>query len=241
MCEVFDFFGGQVTPPAGRQPGEADIPDPDAREAADRVADGGQHPPHLPVAALIDRQFDIRRPLPFRAFRRAEGAQDVGALRRGGHAVLQHHAAHQAAQIVGVGNAGDGGAIRFGDMVARVSQTVQKIAVVGQKNQPLAVGVEAAHWAQQGLSLEVYQVGDDMGGVDIGPGADDAARLVQGDVIPLVRLDDGTAIESDFISLRVNFRSQLGHDLAVHPHPALLNPHLACAPRPDAGGGEHFL
>ena len=241
MGEVFDLPGGQVPPRARRQAGQADAADADAREAIDGVADGGQHSPHLPVAPLIYGQFDFRRPFALLTFRRAEGADDSHSLGGGRRAVVQGHAARQTAQVVGIGDARDRGAVGLGDVVARVGQSVQELAVIGQENQSIAVGIETAHGAQQGLVLKVHQVGDDARGVDVGAGADDSARLVQGNIIPLFGLDDGAAVERHLVRLRVNLRTQLGHDLAVHPHPPLLNQGLARATRADAGGGEHFL
>lgn len=54
MGKIFDFFGGQMPPATRRQAGEADAADADAGEARDGVADGGQHPPDLPVPALMN-------------------------------------------------------------------------------------------------------------------------------------------------------------------------------------------
>ena len=245
MCEVFDFVGSEVTPRAGGQAGQADVADADAGEAGDGVADGGQHPPHLPVAALENGQFDFRRPLPsltrLGVSRRAKGTDDADTLGGRRHPIFQQHTLGKTGQRGGVGDARDGGAVGLGNVVAGVSQAVQELAIIGQKDQPLAVGVQTPDGPQQGLALEVHQVRDDARGVDVGAGADDAARLVQGDIITLVRKDDRPAVKRDLVRAGVNLRSQLGHDLTVHPHPPLLDPGLARAPRADAAGGEHFL
>ena len=48
-----------MPPGAGGQAGQADGPDLDARQPLDGVADGGQHPAHLAVAALEDGELDF--------------------------------------------------------------------------------------------------------------------------------------------------------------------------------------
>jgi len=54
-----NLFGRQVPPRAGGQAAQADGADLDARQALDGVANGGEHPAHLAVAALEDGQFDL--------------------------------------------------------------------------------------------------------------------------------------------------------------------------------------
>lgn len=54
-----NLFGREVTPGAGRQPGEPDSADADARQPHNGVADGRHHPPDLPVAALKNGEFDL--------------------------------------------------------------------------------------------------------------------------------------------------------------------------------------
>ena len=90
-----------MPPRAGRQAGQADVADADAGEAGDGMADGGQHPPHLPIAALMNCQFDLRRPFPFLSGAGAVRTDQPDPLGGRGHPVLQPDAPGQPRQGVG--------------------------------------------------------------------------------------------------------------------------------------------
>ena len=121
----FDFFrerrdlaGRQMPPGAGRQAGELDAADFDAHKFCDRVAERGHHAAHLPVAAFVDRQLNVR--LTARAVRVGLAPQQTHVLGRTGHAVVQHDAPAQAFQSVFTGNTRHRNAVGLRNMVARV-------------------------------------------------------------------------------------------------------------------------
>ncbi len=200
---------------------------------------GGQHPAHLPVAALVDGQLDLgaAAALPRLAGRTCQADVFGGPSR----AVFQMDAAPQAVQRVRGRDAPDRGAIGLGDVVARVGQLEQKVAVIRKKDQPLAVGVQPPDGAQHRLAADVHQLGHEFARMRVRPGRDDAARLVEGDVVAPERRTDGPAVEGHFVGLQIDFRPQFGHDRAVNPDAALGDPHLARPPRADSGARERFL
>ena len=142
-----------MTPGARRQAGQAHGPDADAGQAGDGVADRSQHPAHLPVAALVDGQLHLGRAA---AVRVLLAAQQADVLRRSGQAVVEHDSLPQTRQRVGAGDALHLRSVGLGDMVARVAQLEQEVAVVREENQPLAVGVQPAHGPQHRLAADVH-------------------------------------------------------------------------------------
>lgn len=125
--------------------------------------------------------------------------------------------------------------------MARVRHLEQKVAVVGKENQAFAVGVEPSDGAQHRFALQVYQLRDEPSRMNVFARADDAARLVQGDVVAALGRAHRAIVERDFLRFFVHLRSQFRHHLPVHAHAARFNPLFARPPRPDSGPGEHFL
>ena len=117
------------------------------------MPDGGQHPAHLPVAALVDGQLDLAHPAAVHVLFAAQQADVLGGA---GQAVVEHDPLPQTRQRVGVGDALYLRPVGLGDVVARVGQLEQEVAVVGQEDQPLAVGVQPAHGPQHRLAADVH-------------------------------------------------------------------------------------
>lgn len=158
-----------MPPGARRQAGELDAADFDAHQLCDRVAQSRHHAAHLPVAAFVDGQLNVR--LTARAVRVRLASQQADVLGGPRHAVVQHDAPAQPLQSVFGGNAGHGNAVGLRNMVARVGQLEQKVAVVGQKNQAFAVGIKPSDRPQHRLSADVYQVRHHLPGVAVRVGA----------------------------------------------------------------------
>jgi len=156
--------GRQVTPRARRQACQANSPDADASQAGDGVADGGQHPAYLPVASLVDGQFHLAHPA---AVHILFAAQQADVLGRPGQAVVEHDPLPQTPQCVGVGDALHLRPVSLGDMVAWVGQLEQEIAIIGQEDQPLAVGIQPAHRPQHRLPTDVHQIRHKPSGVGV--------------------------------------------------------------------------
>ena len=96
----------------------------------DRLA----HPPHLAVAALVDRRARSIRPR--RPIRRTRaGAVSPSSSRTPVAQRSQRRLANRPAA--------DARPVGLGHLVARMGQQVGELAVVGQQDQPAAVGVQA--------------------------------------------------------------------------------------------------
>ena len=97
-----------------------------------RMTDRLAHAPHLAVASLVDRQLEHVRP------------HAPHARGRGG-TVLELHArrAARAERLVRRRPAAERRAVGLGHLEARVRQPVGELAVVGEQDQPAAVGVQA--------------------------------------------------------------------------------------------------
>ena len=241
MGKRSDLAGGQMPPGAGRQAGELNAADFDAHELGDRMAERGHHAAHLPVAAFVNGQLDIG--LPAGAVGACLAPQQPDILGRPGQAVVEHDAPAQALQSVFGRDAGDGNAVRFRDMVARVGQLEQKIPVIREEDQPLAVGIQPPDRPQHRLAADVHQIRDHLPGVAVRVGArrDYSLRLVHREVVALQRRPHDPVVEQNLIGFRVGFRAKLGHGQSVNFDPALGDPRFARPPRADPGGGEHFL
>ena len=100
---------------------------------ADRLA----HVPHLPVASLPDRH-DKRRVSIVTAARQHP---DLGRIC---FAALDHDATAEPIEIVFVRHTEDSRLVDARDGVARVHEARCKIAIVGEKQQPFRVVIEAA-------------------------------------------------------------------------------------------------
>ena len=138
MGQRGDLAGRQMPPGARRQAGQANAADADADQARDGVAERRQHPAHLTVAAFINGQLHFSLPCAALVLLATQQAHILGGP---GHAVVQHDSAPEPPQCLFAGNARNGHAVCFWHMVARMGQLEQKIAVVGQKDQPFTVGV----------------------------------------------------------------------------------------------------
>ncbi len=153
MSQRGNLAGREVPPGSRRQAGQAHVANADADQAGDRVAERSHHPAHLPVAAFVNGQLHFPLPGSVRVLLAAQQADVLSGL---GHAVVEHDAAPQAPQRIVAGNAGHRNPVGFGDMVARVGHLKQKVAVIRQKDQAFAVGIQAPDGTQHRLSADVY-------------------------------------------------------------------------------------
>ena len=201
-----DLAGRQMPPCARRQAGQANAADPYPDQARYRVAESRHHPAHLPIAAFINRQLHFALPGPVQILL---AAQQADILRRPGHAVVQHDAAPKPPQRILAGNACDCDSICFRHMVARMGQFKEKIAVVSQKNQPLAVGIQTPHRTQHRLAADVHQIRDHLPGVTVRVGArrDNSLRLIHREIVAFQRRANDAIVKQDFIGFGIHFRA----------------------------------
>lgn len=130
------------------------------------MADGGQHPAHLAIASFINGQLDLGHSGAAHIF---FAVQETDIFGGPGQAVIEHDAFPQTLQLLRRGDALHLHPIRLRHMVTRMRQLVQKVAVIGQKDQALAVGVQTPHRAQHRLAPNVYKFGHKTTGMGIGP------------------------------------------------------------------------
>src|SRR5690625_4725242 len=224
---------GALDHPRGTGPerAEPDVAELRAHQPRHRVAHVLEHPPHDPVAALVQLDLHQRG--------RGQGLQHGEAV-RAGRAVLQRDA---AAQVLGQG-AGhlplDGGDVGLGDLVGGVGEAVGELAVVRQQQQPLGLLVQASD-----VEEPLGPVGDVLGQggppLRVAHGGDHAGRLVErhGE-LGLVQLQP-YAVDVDDGGDRVHPGAQLTDDDAVDGHPPGGDEALAGAAGAVAGAGQDLL
>ena len=174
-----------MTPGTGRETGQANCADLDADKLGHGMPQRRHHAAYLPVAALVEGQLDLRLPPgTVRVGLAAQEADILGGLR---HAVIEHDAAPEAAQRVFVRHARHGDPVGLRDMITRVGHLKQKIAVVGQEDEALAVGVESSDRTQHRLAPNINKICDHLPGMAVRVGArrDNPLRLVHRQIIPL--------------------------------------------------------
>src|SRR5436190_4842847 len=188
---------------------------------ADRLA----HPPHLALAALVDRELE-------------HAGADLADLRGRGPAVLELHALAQALECTVL----DEPAVHLGDvgardLVARVHQPVGQLAVVGEQDQPGRIGVEPADRVQPNAGI--HELGHDGAAVRVARGRDDAGGLVEhvDDVLGLE--GDARSVDLDGVVL-ADVACRVQDDLPGHRHAPLAHDALGSAPGRDAGVGEEL-
>src|SRR5262249_30597558 len=126
--EPLDLGGLELAPPAGLEPLQRQPCIGAPMQLPHRVADGREHPLHLVLAALVDRQLD------------AAGAEAAGA-RRGAAAVVEVDAALEALERRTARVALDVGDVDLVHFVTRVREPVRELAVVREQERACRVDV----------------------------------------------------------------------------------------------------
>ena len=138
------------------------------------------------------------------------------------------------------GGALDGHHVDLAEALARVGDLVDKIAVVGEEDQPFRVGIEASG-GLEGNSRQVHQIGDLVFGVGVGDGGDIADGFMQGDVVALLRLGEGLAVNVDLVCLGVHQHPLLGDGLPIDPNATCCDQGLGASARRHSGVGDGLL
>ena len=129
------------------------------------MADGLAHPPDLAVAALVDRDAQHPRARLGHLRRRRRAVVELDAVAQPAHRPRRHRTAADRGQVLLV------------DAVAGVGDAVGQLAVVGQQQQPLGVGVEPADGEHPWLGGD--ELDDRRPSVGVACGGHHATRLVQ--------------------------------------------------------------
>ena len=200
------------------------------------MAHRGHHAPHLPVLPLVDRDLYIRRSAC------GKGLHQPHPLRRRRDTVVQFHPLGQSLERLPGRCPGDRREIGFRNVKARMGEVMDKGAVVREKEQPLTLGVEPTHRAQQWLAGKVHKRRDRSRCVGIGECGRNTARLVQRDIVPASGDSrNRPAVERDLLGRGIRADTEFGDNDPVDCHAAFPNPLFRAPARGETGGGENFL
>jgi hypothetical protein len=158
---------------------------------------------------------------------------------RCGALALQHHAFTPLPQRVRVGHRIQQRPVLFFYFEARVRQLMCQFAIVGQQDQPFAIGVQATDRKQAGLRFHQFNHGGPTVGILYR--RDNANGFVEQYVGTLGGLTDLCAIHRNHINIRVNPRTLFLHHTAIDGNATVGNQLFAIAPRRDSSTRQHFL
>ena len=219
-------LGGLEGPPRARL--EAVVgegPDAGAHQTAHGVADGLAHAADLAVAALVDDDAQHA------------GGDDAHRGRRR-PAVVEVHPQSQAPQ-----GPRCGGAVHLDEVLllhpeGRMGEALGQGAVVGEDEQPFAVGVEPPH--REDARFVGHEL--DHGGpvLRVVRGRDHPSRLVQEVVDQPGQHGQDHAVETDLVDGDVDTATELG-PFAVDRHPSPGDQLFTGPPAPQADAGQDFL
>ena len=219
LGETAELVRREVAPRARLQAAVLDRADPRPHQSRHRMADRLAHPADLAIAALVDRD-------PQHA-----GAR-LGHLGRGrGPSSSVTPSRRRRIAPAATGPPVDSGQVFLVEPVARVGDAVGQLAVVGEQQQALRVGVEAADGEHPRLGGD--QLDDRGAAVRVAGRRDDAAWLVQQVVDEPGLGADRRTVDLDEVDLRVDAAAEHGH-VAVDRHPAVGDQLLAHPPAAEA-------
>jgi len=129
---------------------------------------------------------------------------------------------------------------------------MRKLAVIGQQQQSLSLGVQAPHVHEpDGFGmLELVgvlghppgsQFGNSGTALRILHGGHHTGRFVQHDSDDIGIGQHAGIVDPDLLRRRIDPYSGLGDDHAIHTDPSRRDEHFACAPGGDSGMGQDLL
>ena len=169
-----------------------------------------------------------------------DGHADFGAVlaalhdndaRRTDGVAVELHRLGKARDIVHIAAHAD--LIVLFDLVARMGQAVDQIAVVGQQQQALGVVVETAD-RHDARTAAAHEIRDRFAAALILERGDVAARLVQHEVALFLASAERTAVHHDLVAAQIRLVADRRR-AAVHGHSAVRDPALRLAARAKAG------
>ena len=205
--------------------------DPGARQPGHRVADLVEQPAHDPVAALVDGQLHDRA-LPRRREHLGRGHLD--------RAVLEPDPGQQATHRRLLHDAGHLGDVGLLQLVRRVGDPLGEVAVVGQQDEALGVGVEPAD-VEEPLGPVGDQLAQRATALRVRHRRDHAPGLVERQVDVGRDRRQPLAVDPHHRRGGVDLGAQPGDHLAVDLDEAGEHQLLALAPAGDAGGRQQLL
>lgn len=243
---------------ADRQAGEGEGAHRNAGEVADFVAEGGEHSADFAVFAFTQGDLDDA------AVAETLGGADfsaTGFLAAAAMPITEPDARLHFGQLLGRENTVDDRAICFRHAVTRMRQMLRQLAIIGEQQQPLGIGIEPADREDALTDIGREQIDR----ADLGPLGDvraihalglveeeiDAAalrflgrfRLSAGPSLPAPtrKETDAFAIDNDTVDCGVDKDRQAGDDVSIHFNPPGKHHLLHRPPGCDARRRQHFL
>ena len=119
-----------------------------------------------------------------------------------------------------------------------MGETLGKIAIVGEKEQPFGLGVEPAD-VEQAWQMWREKIEDGIARVGIGSRRNETRRFMQHDVEPALAVDK-FAIDFDVVALR-GLRAEVGANAAVDSHAPRSNQLITMSTRTESSRGEETV
>jgi len=193
----------------GAKTAEGEGADASPAEGEDGVADSFQHSANHALAAGMHRKFNQRAVLAA-----AQEAHPRGA----GGPIIQHYALFELVESGPRWAAFHFGLVYLIHVVPGMGEAIGEFAVVGDEQQSLGIGIEAAGRVEA-LSEFAQQFEDRLAAAMIGHCGEGTARLVQEEIASGLELD-GASIQLDPRPLRVNEKGGVGGHFAVNANAA---------------------
>lgn len=197
--------------------------EPRARQCKHRMPQRFEHPPDLPVPALVKRQIDD-------AVVAANG--DDANLRPGSAEIVEPHATLQRAHVLCREPARNRGPVGLLHAEARVQQAVSEFAVVRQQKDPTGTVIEASD--RNGVDAARKQFGDGSASLRIAHRRHHAGRFVCNQVGKLARRLDDSPFDFNMIRI-INESSERTDNSAVNSNRPFNDQVVGMAPRRNPG------
>ncbi len=227
--EGTEFTRSELPRTTGRQIAESDWAEAHSAKTGEGDAHLLHHPPDDVIHPLVDDDLQNQA-----VARLPHDPELVGY----DPAPVDHDAVPDPAQGLLVRPTHRQDVVLLGQLIARMHHSVGDVPVVGQKEQPFGVPVEAADRVDALTGRNQVHNGPPRSLV-VGRG-DVPSRLVE-QYVPQGLGTEGLAVDDDVRGAGVNLCPELGHNGAVDRDATGLNQLLGLAPGADAAGGEDTL
>lgn len=229
IIETLDFLWSELAEFAGPEAAELQRTDGGSCEASHMVAELGKHAADLAIHALVEGEFE----------KGVGGAASEDADPAWGSSALgEMDAGHELLEVFGRDAAGDVGLVSLGDAVAGMSELRGEVAVVGQDEEALGVGIEASDGVDA-LVNAGEEVEDGEAAVGVGRGGEVAEGLIEKEVGDAFGLD-ASAVDADVIASQGGLVAD-SDDAAIDGDASLGNEALTGTAAAVAGVGEDFM
>ncbi len=225
-----NLFGCERADGAGRQFAEAHRADGDAAELLHLMADAGQQAADFAVTAFVQNHFEDCR-----AFAPTFDSHVLGV----GKALSQVHTTLELAEGFALDLAGNLNLVNLLNSMTWMREPVREVAIVGHQDEAFARNVEPADRVHP-LRIGRQQIDHAWASGGVAGRRHNAFGFVYGKVNEL-RPAQRFAVDTDFLSLRIDARAELCHYLMIYLDATFEDQLFAFAPTGDAGGRENFL